>query len=209
MHRQCTHQDRAERLRWNSKYLIWRSVLASVPKSHKGKTNGRLQKHHSDLERKELGITGRVEGEKQSNAALHAIHGLLLCRKADKLSLSQDPGCQTLAGLIRRGRFRWARWPSKTDVAISISLARTFVEIMVQAINLGRETAPMGMRWHPYFNIPSGRRDQARLPDYRPLVHKSAYICDCLSVASHRIPILPSIRASLRFYVRGQWSGRW
>lgn len=98
----------------------------------------------------------------RSNAELHAIHGLLLGRKADDLSLSQDLGSQTLTAIIHGSDFD-QRWPSKTDVAISITLAHASVSITVQATNVGGETAPMGIGWHPYFNIPSGRRNQARL----------------------------------------------
>jgi galactose mutarotase-like enzyme len=35
--------------------------------------------------------------------------------------------------------------------------------LRVTARNVGGEVLPMGIGWHPYFNVPSGRRQQARL----------------------------------------------
>jgi aldose 1-epimerase len=35
--------------------------------------------------------------------------------------------------------------------------------LTVTARNTGQQTTPVGIGWHPYFNLPSGRRGQARL----------------------------------------------
>ena len=58
------------------------------------------------------------------------------------------------------------RWPSKTEVTVTVGLAARTVELTVTAKNLGDQPEPMGLGWHPRFAIPSGDRARAevRLP---------------------------------------------
>jgi len=96
------------------------------------------------------------------HAELHAIHGLILDRKTDELSVRSSPDGQTVTGIIHGGSFN-GHWLSSTDLTISVKLTGEAVEATITARNVGSEPEPIGIGWHPYFVIPSGDRSQAHL----------------------------------------------
>jgi galactose mutarotase-like enzyme len=97
---------------------------------------------------------------KKPGAERHAIHGLILTRKADDLKVSPDGASVTAT--IHAGNFN-GHWLSSTDLTIRIDLRADSVESTIVAKNVGSQDEPMGIGWHPYFTIPSGQRDQVRL----------------------------------------------
>jgi galactose mutarotase-like enzyme len=97
---------------------------------------------------------------KQPGAERHAIHGLILTRKADELRISPDG--TSVTAVIHAGNFE-GHWLSSTDLTIRIDLHADAIESTITAKNVGSEPEPMAIGWHPYFNIPSGQRDQVRL----------------------------------------------
>lgn len=99
---------------------------------------------------------------KKPGAVPHAIHGLILESKADDVSETTKGGMTTLSGVIHGGDFG-GHWFSKTDLTISIALGSDAVIATIEAINTGNMPEPIGLAWHPYFNLPSGDRAQARL----------------------------------------------
>jgi len=99
---------------------------------------------------------------KLPTAERHAMHGLILKAKTEDLSVEQVPGGQELSGVIRAGDFG-GHWLSKTQLVIAIRLTAEAVDVTVEARNVGSEAEPMAIAWHPYFNLPSGNRAQARL----------------------------------------------
>jgi len=99
---------------------------------------------------------------KEPGAEPHAIHGLILDRKTDSLKSENTPDGQTVTGIIHAGNFG-GYWFSKTDLTIRVALTAASVEATITAKNVGHEAEPLGIGWHPYFNIPSGDRSQARL----------------------------------------------
>ncbi len=54
-------------------------------------------------------------------------------------------------------------WLSRTELRIAVTLQPLALELEVVAANVGTETLPIGFGWHPYFALPSGRREQARV----------------------------------------------
>jgi galactose mutarotase-like enzyme len=97
-------------------------------------------------------------GGKAPGARGYAMHGLILAERfAD---LDRDGG--RIAGRRAFGSFG-GRWPSSTEVEIAWRLADGGLELAVTARNRGAEPLPMGIGWHPWFALPSGRREQARL----------------------------------------------
>ena len=54
-------------------------------------------------------------------------------------------------------------WVSEAELRISARLRWDALDISVTAHNKGRGFLPMGIGWHPYFALPSGRREQARV----------------------------------------------
>ena len=95
-------------------------------------------------------------------AERHAMHGLILKAKTEDVSIEKIPGGQMVSGIIHAGDFG-GHWLSKTQIVIAIRLTAEDVDGTVEARNEGTEDEPMAIAWHPYFNLPSGDRTQARL----------------------------------------------
>ena len=55
------------------------------------------------------------------------------------------------------------RWPSSLHFDFSIWLTSETFSAVLTATNTGSKPAPVGLGWHPYFNLPSGIRAQARM----------------------------------------------
>ena len=99
---------------------------------------------------------------KKPEAVPHAIHGLILASKTDDVKQTAAGDTKTVSGVIHNGNFS-EPWFSKTDVSISVSLSGDAVIATVEAKNVGDKPEPVGIAWHPYFNLPSGDRKQGRL----------------------------------------------
>lgn len=108
---------------------------------------------------KKLDLPANWSG-KNPGAERHAIHGLILSRKADDYQISPDGSSATAH--IHAGNFG-GHWLSSTDITIRIDLHDNAVDSTIIAKNVGSQPEPMGIGWHPYFAIPSGRRDQVSL----------------------------------------------
>jgi galactose mutarotase-like enzyme len=99
---------------------------------------------------------------KLPTAERHAMHGLIVRLNTDDLKVTQIPGGEQLTGIIHCGDFG-GHWLSKTDLDFTISLTADAVDASVVAKNVGSEAEPIAIGWHPYFNLPSGDRTQAKL----------------------------------------------
>jgi aldose 1-epimerase len=95
---------------------------------------------------------------KQLGAEKCAMHGLILASKMDVAEVSDDHVITTLDA----GNFDNC-WLSNTHIQIEARLRSTAVELSVTARNTGDSLLPVGIGWHPYFSLPSGKREQARL----------------------------------------------
>jgi len=95
-------------------------------------------------------------------AERHAMHGLILKAKTDDVQVSQIPGGEIATGTIHAGDFG-GHWLSKTDLLFTIVLTADAVEASIVAKNVGSVDEPIAIAWHPYFNLPSGDRTQARV----------------------------------------------
>ena len=91
-----------------------------------------------------------------------AMHGLLLLSSADELEVVQSGASTVASAVIRAGNFG-GHWPSATDLSICWTLTPQALSLDVTATNVGADVLPMGIGWHPYFNLPSGQRRQALL----------------------------------------------
>jgi galactose mutarotase-like enzyme len=98
-------------------------------------------------------------GGKAAGARQYAMHGLILDLAFTDF---EQPSPGVLHGQVRDHDFG-GRWPSRADIGVTWRLAHGGLELEVSLTNVGAETLPLGIGWHPYFRIPSGRREQARL----------------------------------------------
>ncbi len=99
---------------------------------------------------------------KLATAERHAMHGLILKAKTDDVEVKKIPGGEEVTGVIHAGNFG-GHWLSKTDLVITVSLTAEAVDASIVAKNVGGEDEPIAIAWHPYFNLPSGDRTQARV----------------------------------------------
>ena len=99
---------------------------------------------------------------KLPGAERHAMHGLILKAKATDVRVTRMPGGEQLTGVIHAGNFG-GHWLSKTDLVFTITLAAEAVDASVAAHNVGAQDEPIAIGWHPYFRLPSGQHDQARV----------------------------------------------
>jgi galactose mutarotase-like enzyme len=98
---------------------------------------------------------------KGADAEVHAIHGFIYSsRFTAEQKNARDSS--NVTGTLQAGNFN-GHWPSQTEVVDNVTLKDRELVISVTAKNVGKETLPMAIGMHPYFAIPSGDRDQARL----------------------------------------------
>jgi aldose 1-epimerase len=95
---------------------------------------------------------------KEPGAEKCAIHGLMF----DAPVRIAERGPDYVVGVLDAGDFA-GHWPSRTFVQMTATLRSSEFELSVTAQNTGREPLPIGIGWHPYFAIPSGDREHARL----------------------------------------------
>lgn len=101
-------------------------------------------------------------GGSAPGAETYAIHGLILAMPVNDLRTFSERESAQVTGVIQAGDFG-AGWPSSTHIRIGWELRPESILLTVVAENVGAEKLPIGLGWHPYFAIPSQRREQARM----------------------------------------------
>jgi aldose 1-epimerase len=91
-----------------------------------------------------------------------SVEGLLLNRGADSVKSDVLPDGQTAQAVFHAGDFS-GKWPSNIEVTVEADLTAHDLDLTVTAKNTGQQPTPFGMGWHPFFVIPSGDRQDARL----------------------------------------------
>jgi aldose 1-epimerase len=99
---------------------------------------------------------------KKPGGRVVAIHGLITQAKVEDMQTQNTADGQTVTGVIHAGDFG-GHWISDTDLNLTIELTGDAVDTTITAKNVGKEPEPISIGWHPYFEIPSGHRAQARL----------------------------------------------
>ncbi len=97
-------------------------------------------------------------GGKAPGAEQYAIHGRILATPVSAMQVQPA----SASGVIEAGDFG-VGWPSSTRLTIVWTLSTAALGLRVEARNVGTQPTPIGLGWHPYFALPSGLRDQARL----------------------------------------------
>ena len=90
------------------------------------------------------------------------MHGLIFASKFEDVRHGDGAAASYVSALLHAGDFD-GHWLSKTDVSVRMSLSDQAMDIAVTAKNVGHELLPMAIGFHPYFNFPSGDRQQGRL----------------------------------------------
>lgn len=98
---------------------------------------------------------------KMPGAPLHAMHGDLLDKKAT--SVDVQPGIDASSVDATYYLPADGQWFSDNTVKINVALTRDSFTATVTVTNAGRQPEPVGVGWHPYFQLPSGSRANGRL----------------------------------------------
>ncbi|NML16171.1 aldose 1-epimerase [Azohydromonas caseinilytica] len=101
-------------------------------------------------------------GGTRPGAEQYAIHGLILDRAVDSCERQATPRRDGVRAVLDAGDFG-GHWVSGTRIDFELGLEPAAFELRLRATNTGSELLPMGMGWHPYFTLPSGAREQARI----------------------------------------------
>jgi galactose mutarotase-like enzyme len=90
-----------------------------------------------------------------------SVDGLFLDRASSSARSDVLPDGQ-FAQAVYRSAFAEG-WPSTIEVTVTAELSAHTLDLTLTAVNKGKDPAPMGMGWHPVFQIPSGHRADAML----------------------------------------------
>ncbi len=90
------------------------------------------------------------------------MHGLIFNDRAQDMHVEETAGGETASAVIHAGSFN-GHWLSETDLHFTFALTGDVIDEKVTATNIGREDEPIAIGAHPYFNIPSQDRAQARI----------------------------------------------
>jgi aldose 1-epimerase len=142
-------------------YLIGGAVL--IP--YANRIRGRLSADGKSVETEILGRKVHLPanaGGRRPGAERYAMHGLVLASRIEDLQRRTTEEEDALRGFFQAGDFEH-RWVSQTELSFANVLRSDSFTLEITAKNVGEERLPIGIGWHPYFAIPSGRREQVRL----------------------------------------------
>lgn len=98
---------------------------------------------------------------KDPNARWVAMHGDMLAAKAQNLEIkSSTDSSMAIATYVLHSN---GHWFSDNKVTVRVELNRDTITLTVTATNIGQQPEPVGIGWHPYFQLPSGVRANGRL----------------------------------------------
>ena len=98
---------------------------------------------------------------KKNGAQWCAMHGQMLAAQANDLSVTSDPGTAEATAVYQLPAD--GHWFSDNKVKVNVALDRDTVTVTLTATNTGDRPEPVSVGWHPYFELPSGSRANARL----------------------------------------------
>jgi len=145
----------------NASFSFGGAFLVPYPNRIRGKLSADGNTITTDWKGKTITVPANWKG-KSPGAEPVAMHGLIVASKTDDVKTETTADGQTVTGTIHCGDFG-GHWLSKTDLNFTIALTGDAVDATITAKNVGDEPEPISIGWHPYFNIPSGDRTQARL----------------------------------------------
>lgn len=141
----------------NTAFSFGGAILAPFANRIRGRAVEGAREIEADIDGRTMRLP-RNWGGRAPGAEQYAMHGFIL----DAAVPFEQPSPRRLTGWLEAGDFG-GRWPSQIELAFDWRLEAGALAFDIAARNVGRETTPVGLGWHPYFSLPSGDRRQARL----------------------------------------------
>lgn len=126
---------------------------------------GRLDDDGATIATEVLGQTVSLPanwGGQIAGAERYAMHGLTLASQVSDICRDTSDTSDRVSGSLDVGDFG-GHWLTSTRVSYDVTLGSDWFAMCVTAHNVGATPLPIGIGWHPYFAIPSGQREQARI----------------------------------------------
>jgi galactose mutarotase-like enzyme len=146
--------------RGNESFKNGGAILVPYANRIRGKFDAKARTIATEIAGKPVQLPANWIG-KNPGAEPHAMHGLLLDQPTTISRRVADASGATLEASWEKPF--GAEWPGSAKIQFHASLTTKAFVLKVIAVNTGTEPCPIGIGWHPYFNIPSGDRKQARL----------------------------------------------
>jgi aldose 1-epimerase len=145
----------------NESYFLGGAVLIPYANRIRGKLSPDGRTITARILGREVTLPANAGG-RRPGAEQYAMHGLILDSQVGNLERRTTVGEDVLRGTLHAGDFGHG-WPSRTELTFENVLRPDSFRLTITARNVGEETLPIGIGWHPYFTLPSGRREQAQL----------------------------------------------
>lgn len=142
-------------------FKIGGAILLPYPNRIRGQISPDGKIIMANIAGKQVPLPANSHGSRPG-APSYAMHGLILGAKFTDVHQQDTPTESSVSADYHAGDFG-GHWLSKTDVTVRMVLQNHAMDIVVSAKNVGDETLPMAIGFHPYFAIPSRGREQARL----------------------------------------------
>lgn len=145
----------------NSSYLLGGAILLPYANRIRGKLAPDGRTIEAALPGRTVHLPANAGG-RRPGAERYAMHGLLLASRVEDVRRETTGEADRVLASFPAGDFG-GRWPSSTELSFENVLRDDSFTLAIIARNVGSEILPLGIGWHPYFALPSGRREQARL----------------------------------------------
>jgi galactose mutarotase-like enzyme len=145
----------------NESYFFGGAVLIPYANRIRGRLSPDGRTITTNIRGREITLPANAGG-RRPGAEQYAMHGLILDSQVGNLERRTTEEEDVLRGTLEAGDFGWG-WPSRTELTFENVLRPDSFRLTITARNVGNETLPIGIGWHPYFTLPSGRREAARL----------------------------------------------
>lgn len=145
----------------NNSFKVGGAILLPFPNRIRGTLSQDGATIETNIDGQQVSLPANWHG-KNAGAEVQAMHGLILSSEFKDVKHENGPTQSTISGILHAGNFG-GHWLSQTDVSVLMTLKDSTLDMVVTAKNVGKEVLPMAIGAHPYFELPSGNRSQARL----------------------------------------------
>lgn len=145
----------------NHSFMMGGAVLLPYPNRIRGTLSADGKTIQTTIDGHAVSLPANWHG-KNPGAEVHAMHGLIMSSRFTDVQDHSGPPGSFVTAELHAGNFG-GHWFSKTDVSVHYTLTDKALDMEVTAKNVGTESEPMSIGFHPYFAFPVGDRQQARL----------------------------------------------